>query len=252
MNTTVILPARNEADSIGIMIKMLLAVYPESIKKVIVVDDGSRDKTAAIVAAIAKKDKRVSLIRRSPPHGVGLTIREGLKNVPLNSDYILSLDADFIRNIPDLELFFTKINEYDGLIGSRYMRSHSLIRYPYVKKICNRVFHLLVRLMYGVKQHDLTNNFKLYKKSVFDTLQLTATDFAINAETGLYPILLGYKIKELPVTWYAREDGMGVSKFNLFQVASSYFTVLIKSGKYSQTTCARILKRIFPGYFKSG
>jgi dolichol-phosphate mannosyltransferase len=236
MITTVILPARNEADVIGIMVRMLLSVYPEYIKHVIVVDDGSTDQTAVIVRRMGKADRRIQLFCRKAPHGVGLAIRDGLSHVPRDTEYILSLDSDFTRNIPDLEAFFAAIRGCDGLIGSRYMRRHSLIRYPFVKRICNRTFHLLVRLAYGVKQHDLTNNFKLYKKSVFAALPLTATDFAVNAETGLYPILLGYKIKELPVTWYAREDGMGSSKFNLLKVASSYFSVLIKAKDINHVT----------------
>ncbi len=230
MKVSVIIPARNEQQVIGRMVKMILAVYPQYVKQVIVVNDGSVDHTKKIVASIAAEDKRVLLVNRiKNPHGVGLALKEGLKHVNPSCDYIFTLDADFIRNIPDLEDFFQKIDKYDGLIGSRYMEKNSLIRYPTLKKIFNRLFHFLVRILFQIKNKDLTNNFKLYKKEIFQSIKLTAADYSINAETGLYPILSGYKIGELPVTWYARDRNMGSSKFQLLQVAPSYVRVLLRA-----------------------
>lgn len=229
MIVSLLIPARNERDVIGKMVRMTLAVYPDVIRHVIVVDDGSTDTTAAVVGKLASRDKRIILIKRLPPHGVGLAIREGLRHIPEDTTHILTMDADFIRNIPDLEEFFAAIGKYDGIIGSRYLAPHSLIRYPLLKKFFNRAFHLLVRMRYGVKLHDLTNNFKLYKKDIFARLPLTADGFAVNAQTGLYPVLLGYHITELPVTWFARERDMGYSKFKLLTVAPGYWKALLEA-----------------------
>lgn len=231
MNVSVIIPARNEQENIGKMVRMILALYHEFVNEIIVVDDGSTDDTKSIVADIAGKDRRVKLIGRHPPHGVGLALRKGLEHVSKNADYVFTLDADFIRNIPDLEDFFLNIKNYDGIVGSRYLERYSLIRYPLLKRFANRTFHLLVRLFLGIKHTDLTNNFKLYKRKIFAHVPLTSHDYAINAETGIYPILLGYKIKELPVIWYARGRAMGSSKFHLLQVAPSYVKVLLKAMK---------------------
>ena len=239
MRVSVILPARNETGVIRKMVTMMLALYSKYILEIIVVDDGSTDDTAKIVKSIAKHDHRVKLISRASPHGVGLAIRTGLKHVSKQATHIFSLDSDFIRNLPDLEDFFIRIKDYDGLIGSRYLRQHSLIRYPATKKFFNRCFHLLVRLLYGVSNADLTNNFKLYKKSVFDRLSLSADGYAVNAETGLYPILLGFHIGEIPVTWYARDDDMGFSKFNLLKVASGYIGILVNASRYSNRFMAK-------------
>lgn len=244
MKLSVVIPAHNEEDVIGTMVHMLLAVYDKEILQCIVVDDSSSDTTPKIVRALAKKDKRIKLIRRKPPNGVGRAIREGLKHVDKKATHILTMDADFIRNIPDLTEFFDRIDSCDGLIGSRYKIQHSLVRYPWVKKVFNRSYHVIARLIYGVKQADLTNNFKFYKKEVFDALPLTAHDYAINAETGLYPILLGYNIGEVPITWYARQRGEGESKFELFNVAqytSSYFSVLVKAMDIKSTPWSPLL-----------
>lgn len=228
-NTAIVIPARNEEAVIGKMIRLLLAVYSDYICQIIIVDDGSSDKTPKIVSQLSKLDKRVQLVKRSSPHGVGLALRDGIRHVKETAQYIFTLDADFIRNIVDLDDFFHEIKNYDGLVGSRYLEQNSLIQYPWLKKICNRSFHMIIYFLLGIKQKDLTNNFKLYKKEIFDTIHLTSHDYAINAETGIYPILLGFKIKELPVTWYARGKNMGDSKFNLFPLLPSYIKVIQNS-----------------------
>lgn len=208
---------------------MLYELYKDHLNEIIVVNDNSTDRTAQVIEQIIKKNKRVVLINRKPPAGCGLALREGLRKVSPKSKYVLTLDADFIRNLTDLEDFFQKIHTFDGLIGSRYKEEYSLVNYPFLKKFFNRSFHFLVRLIFGIKNTDLTNNFKLYKKEVFDSLPLSATDFAINAETGLYSILMGYNIGEIPVIWFARRRDMGTSKFKLFSVAPGYIQVLFKA-----------------------
>lgn len=226
MKVAVVIPARNEEETISRMVRFLLALYGKYIVRVIVVDDGSTDKTAEIAAGLAAADRRVMLVRRRPPHGVGRALREGLRHIPSSCTHILTLDADFVRNMPELEEFFAKIGGYDGLVGSRYLERHSLIRYPFMKLVFNRAFHLLARLLFGIGNTDLTNNFKFYRKDVYLSLPLAAEGYAVNAETGLYAVLLGYRIGELPVVWFARSRSMGSSKFSLLKVAPGYVRVL--------------------------
>jgi dolichol-phosphate mannosyltransferase len=228
-NTSVIIPAHNEEETIGKMVRMLHALYHQYIREIIIVNDASKDKTSQVIRNLSKKIKCVKLINRHSPSGVGLALRDGLRKVSGKSKYVLTLDADFIRNLSDLEDFFLKIKDYDGLIGSRYREKNSLVNYPGLKKFFNRSFHLIARFLYGIKHKDLTNNFKLYKKEVFNSLPLSSDDYAINAETGLYPVLMGYNIGEIPVIWFARSRNMGVSKFKLFSVAPGYIKVLLRA-----------------------
>lgn len=230
--TSIIIPARNEEKIIAKMCLVLLTLYDKYIQEIIIVDDNSTDKTASIINKLKKNHPKVRLIKRKLPAGVGLAIRDGLKHVNSKSTHIFTLDADFIQNVIDLEEFFLKINQYDGLIGSRYLVKHSLVNYPLLKRFFNRSFHILVRLLLGIKHKDLTNNFKLYKKNLYLSLPLTASDYSINAQTGLYPVLMGKKIGEIPVVWFARSRNMGTSKFNLLKVAPGYVRVLINSFKF--------------------
>lgn len=229
MSLSVVIPAHNEEENIEKMVMGLLESYPKIIREVIVVNDGSKDKTKEIVKVLIKKNKKIKLINRRPPNGVGLAICDGIKNVSKKSTHILTMDADFIENIKDIKKFLEKIKDYDGLVGSRYLKPKSLVRYPVFKKFANRLFHTLCRVLLGITQKDLTNNFKFYKVEIFKRIPMESRNFSINAETGIYPIIYKYKIGEIPVKWIGRTASMGVSKFKVISVGPDYIKVLIKS-----------------------
>ncbi len=227
---SVVLIAHNEEQTIGQMASGMLEAYPDEILEVVVVDDASTDKTATIVEALMAKNHKLRLVRRVPPCGVGRALKDGYKNVSASAEYIISMDSDFLENIKEVCGLINKIDEgCDGVIGSRFIAGGKLINYPRQKKIMNRLFHIIVRTLFRIKQHDLTNNFKLYKALIFKTLPWKSTGYSMNAETGILPILAGYDIKEAPVSWIGRTEAMGASKFRLFKSGLNYVSVIAHS-----------------------
>ena len=225
---SIILIAHNEEGVIGSVIDGLLANYRDKILEVIVVDDVSTDKTAAVVESRMRSEPKVRLVRREPPCGVGRAIKAGFKNVNPAAAYVLTMDSDFIDSIGDVGRLIARMEEgdCDGVIGSRFIEGSRLEVYPLTKKIMNRLFHYLVQFLFHIKQHDLSNNFKMYKREIIESLPWKSDDFAINAETGILPILSGYKVCEVPVAWIGRNEEMGKSKFKLFKVGWGYVKVI--------------------------
>ena len=84
-----------------------------------------------------------------------------------------------------------------------------LINYPFFKILCNRAFHLLVKLTLLGGVRDISNNLKLYRADILKTLDIEEPHFAANMETGLKPLLAGYDIEEVPVSWINRTVGHG-------------------------------------------
>jgi hypothetical protein len=85
---------------------------------------------------------------------------------------------------------------------------------------------LLARLALPLPFHDVSNNLKLYRADILKNLKLRQDHFAANAETGLKPIMLGYRIKEVPVSWINRTVDMGTSSFRTLKVGPSYAQAL--------------------------
>ncbi|MBI2443225.1 MAG: methyltransferase domain-containing protein [Candidatus Levybacteria bacterium] len=103
-----------------------------------------------------------------------------------------------------------------------------------MKKIANRSFHGLARIFLGIPHVDVTNNFKLYKREIVEAIRphLRSSGFSINAETGIYPYLLGFSTKEIPVSWIGRKEDMGSSSFNILKAGPGYASVLYDTIRY--------------------
>jgi dolichol-phosphate mannosyltransferase len=224
---SVVIPCHNEEMNIRPLITRLKELYGQYIHEIIPVDDNSKDRTSEIIRQLAEEDPRIKPVFRTPPNGVGRAIAAGYRVA--TGPYVLSMDCDFQHLLPELrDLFDAAAEGYDVAVGSRFSRHSVLLNYPMQKIVVNRGFHVLAQLFFGRRFRDLTNNLKLMRREVVDHLQLTQPGFAVNAETGLRPLLMGYSVKEVPISWINRTPDMGVSSFQLVKVGGGYWQVLLQ------------------------
>jgi hypothetical protein len=222
---SIVIPCRNEEANIGALVTRLCDLFGDYIHEIIPVDDNSTDDTSAVIRKLAANDPRVKPIFRSPPNGVGRAIADGYGAA--TGKYVLSMDSDFQHLLPELrDLFDAAARGYDVVVGSRFSRHSVLLNYPWQKIIANRGFHLLAQMVLLRGFRDLTNNLKLIRREVVEKLQLREPGFAVNAETGLQPLLMGHTIKEIPISWINRTPDMGTSSFRLLRVGGGYWHVL--------------------------
>jgi dolichol-phosphate mannosyltransferase len=221
-----VIPCHNEETNIRPLVDGILGLYEDCVHEIILVNDGSTDGTAEVMAKLAARDQRVKALHRSPPNGVGRAIAQGLSQA--SGRYVLTMDCDFQHLLPEFrDLFDCAVEGYDVIVGSRFSRHSVLLNYPFFKIVANRGFHLLARLVLLRNFRDLTNNLKLMRRHVVTNLRLRQPGFAVHAETGLQPLILGYRVKEVPISWINRFAGMGTSSFRLIQVGGGYWRVLL-------------------------
>ena len=224
-NVSFVIPCHNEQENIIPSLKGISNFFGKYIFEVIVIDDNSTDKTFEIVTKYATNNPRIRLIKRSAPNGVGRALRDGLNQA--KGKYVLIMDSDFQHIIPEMRDLFDAIAKgADVAVGSRFSRESILVNYPFTKIIANRIFHLLANLLLNQSCRDISNNLKLFRSSVAKKLIIESDDFAANAETGLKPILLGYKVMEVPTSWVDRSADMGFSTFKIFKTGPNYFKLL--------------------------
>ena len=222
---SVVIPCHNEEMNVVPLVERILDLYGEYVYEVIPVDDSSTDRTREVIATLAKKDARIKPLYRSPPNGVGRAISDGLREA--TGRYVLTIDCDFQHLLPEFRDLFDGVAEgNDVVIGSRFSRHSVLLNYPLAKIFANRAFHTLVTLLFGRRIRDVTNNLKIMRREVVLHLQLRQPGFAVNAETGLQPLLLGYRVKQVPISWINRTPEMGTSSFRLVRVGGGYWRVL--------------------------
>jgi dolichol-phosphate mannosyltransferase len=224
---SVVVPCRNEEANVRPIVERLLALYGEYIREIILVDDSSQDGTAAEMRALAREYPVVRTIFRSPPNGVGRALADGFRAA--SGRFLLTMDCDFVRLLPEMrDLFDAAADGCDVVVGSRFSRHSVLLNYPLNKIIANRGFHALAQLVFRRHFRDLTNNLKLLSRRAFECLELHEPGFAANAETGLEPLLMGFTVREVPISWVNRTPGMGSSSFRLAQVGGGYWRVLAR------------------------
>ncbi len=224
---SIVVPCHNEEMNVAPLVRSLVETYDEYIHEIVIVDDNSGDATADVSAALSRSEPRVKLVRRAGSPGVGRALRDGY--AAATGDYILSMDSDFRLIVPELrDLFDIVAQGHDGAIGSRFSHESILVNYPFAKILGNRAFHALVRLLLRLPVRDASNNLKLYRASILKELQIEQPDFAANAETGLKPLLAGYDIAEVPISWINRTPEMGESTFGVLKVAPSYWLALVR------------------------
>ncbi len=234
----VIVPAYDEEDRIGPTLERLneyLSTQTYS-WKVVVVSDGSKDRTAAIVSEFALAHPGFELIDSQPNHGKGFVVRKGMTEV--EADWLLFSDADLAAPIEELEKLFPAVeNSAPIAIGSRPLKESNLeVRQPWYREMAGRAFNLMVQLMAvrGIK--DTQCGFKLYRqdvsRDVFSRCKLDG--FGFDFESLMIARDLGYEIAEVPIRWSHQEG----SKVNMLRDGIRTLGELVKlrlAGKKGRT-----------------
>jgi glycosyltransferase involved in cell wall biosynthesis len=160
-------PALNEEDNVGPMVDEALAVLPRFATdlEVIVVDDGSTDRTGTIADELARKDPRVRVIHHGARRGYGGAVRSGLRAATM--PWIFYTDGDRQFALEDLGRLIAASDEADVVVGFRQKRAD-----PARRLFVAWVYNRLIRLLFGGGWRDVDCAFKLFRRSVFERVPL--------------------------------------------------------------------------------
>jgi glycosyltransferase involved in cell wall biosynthesis len=201
---SVVLPAYNEEANIARVVRSVVAyLEPTGIDyEVLPVDDGSRDRTAEVLAALQRELPRVRPQSHAQNRGYGAALRTGFDAA--QKRYVFYMDGDGQFDIADLDHLLPLAADDVIVTGYRIER-----RDPLVRRLNAKLFGgWLVRVMLGVYVRDLNCAFKLIPKKVFETVRLESTGALINAELYGRAIRAGFGIREVGVHHYPRAAGV--------------------------------------------
>jgi len=166
LKALVIIPTYDEAENIAKLVPNVLSQAPNL--DVLVVDDNSPDGTAGLVHDLMDNNGRVHLIERPAKMGLGTAYVAGFRFAIKNSyDYVFEMDADFSHNPKEIPNFLKKIENYDLVIGSRYMQGVRVLNWPMQRLLLSYSANVYTRIITGLPLHDATGGFKCYRPSAW-------------------------------------------------------------------------------------
>jgi dolichol-phosphate mannosyltransferase len=216
MRKIVVIPTNNEKENLELITTAVLAVDPEV--EVLVVADNSPDGTGAIADTLTAANPRIHVLHRAGKEGLGPAYRAGFRRaMELGADLIVQMDADFSHPPDALPRFFELAQEYDVVLGSRYVDGITVVNWPMGRLMLSYFGNVYASLVLGgLPIHDATGGFKCWRREALAAIPLDdikTTGYGFQIEMNFRAWRSGLRLKETPIIFTDRR--LGTSKMHL-------------------------------------
>lgn len=224
MKKLIVIPTYNEIKNIEELLCEIFEVDNEA--HVLIVDDNSPDGTGKLIDELIAKDAfkgRLWVMHRAGKLGLGTAYIEGFSyGMDKGYDVFLSMDADFSHNPKYLPEIFENMKTYDLVLGSRYVKGGGVKDWPLLRQIISRGGNIYAQIVLLSKIHDLTGGFNCYHKKFLEKINLksiVSKGYCFQIEMKFRHVLLGCKIKEVPIVFTDRVLGASKMSGSIFKEA---------------------------------
>lgn len=198
-SVSVVLPAYNEEENVERVFDDVSSYFKNKFDfEVIIVNDGSTDKTGKILDRL-KKNKFLKVVTHKTKKGYSRALLSGFNKA--GKDFIFYMDADGQFDVKDFDKALPFLGKYDMVIGYREKRAD-----PFARKIFSSGFNILFKLLTGINVKDVDCGFKIFRSSLINKSDFFS-ERSIDAELIINAKLNGFKIKEIAVNHFKRRGG---------------------------------------------
>lgn len=196
-------PAYYDQNNLPKLIPIVFGFLKKISKKfeIIIIEDGSPDRTGEIAEELASRYPNIRVIHHPKNMGYGATLKDGFLNA--RYEYVMYTDGDNQYDVREFEPYLYLLQDVDILSGYAVKKAVTLRR-----KLQSVVYNFLIRLLFGVNLKDINCSMKIYKKNVFDSMKIESTSAFIDTEMLIKAKRSNFKIVQFPVTHYRREKGL--------------------------------------------
>lgn len=202
MFLTILLPAFNEEENLRAHLPTIIAKAEQHARdfELLVVDDGSTDATADVVARFAAADDRIRLIRHAKNLGPGSGVKTGIREA--RGDWIIFIPADIAIDLDHLPRYLAATTNADVVVGLRSDRRDYSLR----RKLSSVVYIGLVKLLFGMPQRQF-NYVHMYRRAIFEKFDVEYGSVFITAEICIKARDAGFRLTEVEIGYVPREHG---------------------------------------------
>jgi dolichol-phosphate mannosyltransferase len=222
---TIVIPAWNEEAVISDTILAVEKFFRKKNFELLIVNDGSSDRTAEIVKSLQKRYGNLRLISHKKNMGMGAAISTGFANA--KGKVVINMDADLTHPLSKVPKMLSEVrNGYDVVICSRYVPGGGMKGIPKWRQAISIIGNAIFRLLFWSSIRDMTSGYRAYKLSAARRINLQSKRFEAPLESSVKCLKLGLKVKEIPLILGVRKKG--ASKYNYVKAAKTYIPAVIK------------------------
>ena len=222
----IVIPTYDEKKNIERLVHTIFEIKPDFY--ITIVDDNSPDGTGQIADNLAKTYQSVHVIHRPKKQGLGPAYVEGFKYaLSSGADYIFEMDADFSHDPHRLPDFLEAIEDYDLVLGSRYLNGVRVEGWRFRRLLLSKFANIYASYIMVLPIWDFTGGFRCYRREVLESIaldQIHSDGYAFQIEMLYYTYKNGFHIKEIPFLF--RERAHGFSKISRHVVWEAFWLVL--------------------------
>lgn len=216
MDLSIVIPMFNEAENAETTVRRVeevLSLYSGAFE-IVTVDDGSTDRTYAILKSLSEIDRKVRVVSYAGNRGRGAALRAGFRAA--TGEIVVSIDADLSydpRYINDLVGTLRNEADVDLILASAYMPGGGVQNVPFFRLWLSKLGNRVLRLAMPNHIYTSTCIFRAYRRKVLDSLELESDGKEIHLEILSKAVALGYRPKEIPAILTSRKKGKSKFKF---------------------------------------
>jgi glycosyltransferase involved in cell wall biosynthesis len=222
---TVVIPCYNEEHAIVDTIRSIREAFPRTECAIIVVDDGSTDGSATVLARIERGDGNLRVVRHPRNRGYGAALKTGIEKA--DTEYVVITDADGTypnERIPELvELAL----QADMVVGARVADG---VVYPLIRKVPKAFLQVYASWLSGCKIPDLNSGLRVLRRSVVQRfLRILPDTFSFTTTITIAHHTNGYDVRYIPISYAAR---VGKSKIRPIRDTLNFINLIVRTGTY--------------------
>ncbi|HED11650.1 MAG TPA: polyprenol monophosphomannose synthase [Caldithrix abyssi] len=206
----IIVPTYNESENVRQLVEAIHRYQPEA--HILFVDDNSPDGTADLVKEIQQNNSRVHLLSRPGKMGLGSAYIAGFKyGLSKGYDFLFEMDADFSHDPKEIPAFLKNIENYDLVLGSRYIKGVNVVNWPLRRLLLSYFANMYSRIATGLPVQDATGGFKCFRREVLESInfkEIKSNGYAFQIELTFRAWKKGFRIKEIPIIFIDRVAGV--------------------------------------------
>ncbi len=223
VSVTVLAPAYNEE---AVLEQFCAAVIEELGPdwELLLVDDGSTDRTREIAEHFARADARVRLVAHDGNRGLGAALSTGIAHA--RGDLVITMDADLSHPLELLPAMIAECADADVVFASRFIPGGGMVDIPWWRIVSSQIANRMLRVLFATRTHDLTTGFRVYRRTALRDLRVRAHGFAAQLEVTVRLQAAGYRAAEVPFVLGSRAAGS--SKMRYFALIPGYAATTVR------------------------